>query len=73
MAALATGSFGLAQWSNLPFPLAALIIAGFVFIIKPRSLNACTGAPAAHPDHASAFITGVIVAFSDRAASRWRR
>ncbi|PRD44833.1 ABC transporter permease [Phyllobacterium phragmitis] len=71
------GGFGLAQWSNLLFPLTALIIAGFVFIINARSLNALAmgdesattlGVPVTRLRLilivASAFITGVLVAFS---------
>lgn len=71
------GGFGLAQWNNLIFPLAALAIAGFVFIINARPLNALAMGDESAATLgisvmrlrltlmvASAFLTGVLVAFS---------
>ncbi|SEP98084.1 iron complex transport system permease protein [Devosia sp. YR412] len=36
------GGLGLAQWQQLPFPLAALVLCGGYLILKARSLNAMT-------------------------------
>ncbi|TKT75118.1 iron ABC transporter permease [Aquamicrobium sp. LC103] len=71
------GGFGLAQWSNLVFPLTALAAAGLVFIVNARPLNALAmgdesaitlGVPVTRLRLiliiASAFLTGVLVAFS---------
>lgn len=71
------GGFGLAEWNNLAFPLAALLLSGLVFIANARPLNALAmGDETATALGisvtrlrlilivASAFITGVLVAFS---------
>lgn len=71
------GGFGLAQWNNLAIPLAALLIAGFIFMAKARALNALAMGDESATTLgirvtrlrftlliASAFITGVLVAFS---------
>lgn len=71
------GGLGLAQWSQLPYPLAALLACGLYLIARARSLNAMTlgdesatalGIPAARFRMAvfvvSALLTGAAVAFS---------
>lgn len=71
------GGFGLAQWNNLIFPLTALVIAGFIFIVNARPLNALAMGDESAATLgvsvtrlrltmmiASAFLTGVLVAFS---------
>ncbi len=71
------GGFGLAQWSNLAIPFAALLIAGFIFIVNARALNALAMGDESATTLgirvtrlrftlliASAFVTGVLVAFS---------
>lgn len=71
------GGFGFAQWANLAFPAAAVLIGGTVFLANARQLNALamgdeTAGTLGVPVVAlrilllvtSAFLTGVMVAFS---------
>lgn len=71
------GGFGFAQWANLAFPAVAIAIAGTVFLANARQLNALAmgdetagtlGVPVAALRIlllvTSAFLTGVMVAFS---------
>jgi iron complex transport system permease protein len=71
------GGFGFAQWGNLGYPAVALVIAGTVFIANARQLNALAmgdetagtlGIPVVGLRIqlliTSAFLTGVMVAFS---------
>ena len=71
------GGFGFAQWGNLAFPAIALLVAGSVFLANARQLNALAmgdetagtlGIPVSALRFllltASAFLTGVMVAFS---------
>jgi iron complex transport system permease protein len=71
------GGLGLAQWAQLPFPLAALVLCGSYLLARARSLNAMTlgdesattlGIPARRFRLSvfvvCAFLTGSAVAFS---------
>ncbi|MGI6856308.1 FecCD family ABC transporter permease [Mesorhizobium sp. 1B3] len=71
------GGFGFAQWGNLAFPAAAVLIGGTVFLANARQLNALAmgdetagtlGVPVVPLRilllTTSAFLTGVMVAFS---------
>ncbi|HLS18247.1 MAG TPA: iron ABC transporter permease, partial [Paracoccaceae bacterium] len=71
------GGFGLAQWSNLAFPAVALLFSGAVFLRYAEPLNALTMGDESAATLGvnvrglrmlilivSAFLTGVLVAFS---------
>lgn len=71
------GGFGLADWSNLTFPLVALVLSASVFITHARALNALAMGDETATTLGisvtrvrlvlmvvSAFLTGVLVAFS---------
>ncbi|WP_343315598.1 iron ABC transporter permease [Brucella sp. BE17] len=71
------GGFGLAQWSNLAMPFVAFLIAGLIFMINARALNALAMGDESATTLGirvtrlrftllitSAFVTGVLVAFS---------